>query len=148
MDTAFWYVIDNGITSEAMYPYTAKDQTCKYQPSQKVYQIASCAEVTANKTASLVEAIVNQPVAVAVEADQLGFQLYKRGVFSGSCGTDLDHGVLAVGYGTLDGKDYWKVKNSWGGSWGNAGYIYILKTGDGPGQCGIQMENAVPLRSL
>ena len=105
----------------------------------KVYQIASCAEVVANKTASLVEAIINQPVAVAVEADQIGFQLYRRGVFSGNCGTDLDHGVLATGYGTQDGLGYWKVKNSWGGNWGNQGYIYLLKSGDGPGQCGIQM---------
>jgi len=111
--------------------------------------MASCAEVTPNKTASLVEAIVNQPVSVAVEADQLGFQLYKRGVFSGTCGHDLDHGVLAVGYGIKDeGTNFWKVKNSWGANWGDAGYIYIFKDGDGPGQCGIQMENAVPLQSL
>lgn len=82
---------------------------------------------------------MNQPVAVAVEADSLGFQLYKKGVFSGKCGTDLNHGVLAVGYGTLDGVGFWKVKNSWGANWGNQGYINLLKSGDGPGQCGIQM---------
>lgn len=105
----------------------------------KAYQIASCAEVVANSTSKLIEAVANQPVAVAVEADDLGFQLYRSGVFKGKCGTDLNHGVLATGYGALDGTDYWKVKNSWGQNWGNQGYIYLWRNGDGPGQCGIQM---------
>lgn len=98
MDAAMWYVIDNGITDETTYPYKARDQKCSYKDTQKVYQIKNCAEVTANKTAALVEAVATQPVAISVEADQAGFQFYKSGVFNGKCGTDLDHGVLCLGY--------------------------------------------------
>jgi len=148
MDSAMWYVIDNGITDAATYPYKAHDQKCAYKDTQKVYQIKNCAEVTANKTASLIEAVVNQPVAIAIEADEAGFQFYKTGVFNGKCGTDLDHGVLLVGYGNLNGAEYWKVKNSWGSAWGTNGFILIAKGGDGPGLCGIQMENTVPLQSV
>ena len=89
-------------------------------------------------------AIAQQPVSVAIQANQLGFQLYKSGVFTGRCGTNLDHGVLAVGYGTEGGKDYYKVKNSWGAGWGRQGYIYMERTGDGKGKCGIQMVASFP----
>lgn len=112
------------------------------------YQIRSCADVKANSTQALIEAIYNQPVAVAVEADSSGFQLYRSGVFSGRCGTDLNHGVLATGYGTFNSVNYWKIKNSWGQAWGNQGYILLLRSDDGPGQCGVQMENNVPLQSV
>jgi len=69
--------------------------------------------------------IWQQPVSVAIAASHLSFQLYKKGVYSGLCGTKLDHGVLAVGYGMMDGKKFFKVKNSWGSGWGSKGYIYI-----------------------
>lgn len=71
---------------------------------------------------------MKQPVSISVEADTIQFQLYKSGVFTGKCGTDLDHGIVLTGYGTLNGKDYWKCKNSWGQDWGTQGYIYIVKT--------------------
>merc|ERR1711904_262489 len=84
---------------------------------------------------SLLNAVQNVgPVSVAIEADQSSFQLYKSGVLTGSCGTNLDHGVLAVGFGTSGGTDYWKVKNSWGASWGDKGYILIQR---GVNKCGI-----------
>ena len=94
MDAAFWYVIDHGITEASTYPYTARTQTCKYADSQAVYRIQNCAEVTPNKTAALIDAVLAQPVSISVEADQSSFQLYKSGVFSGNCGHNLDHGVF------------------------------------------------------
>jgi C1A family cysteine protease len=88
------------------------------------------------------------PVSVAIEADERDFQLYKSGVFSGKCGTNLDHGVLAVGYGTDLGMDYYKVKNSWSTTWGDKGYIRLAKGSSyngGKGQCGILLEASYPV---
>lgn len=140
MDASFWYVIDNGIALDSKYPYAGKDQKCAYKPGMKAFGIRDCAEVPANKTIALQSAVAKQPVSIAVEADTVQFQFYRSGVFSGKCGTDLDHGIVLTGYGTLDGKDYWKCKNSWGASWGMSGYILIQRTSaDGPGECGILM---------
>lgn len=90
-------------------------------------------------------AVAQQPVSVAIQANHMSFQLYRKGVYTGLCGTKLDHGVLAVGYGALDGKDYWKVKNSWGSGWGSSGYIMIERTGDGKGKCGIYEAASFPI---
>ena len=95
----------------------------------------------------MMEALAGQPVAIAIQADQKDFQLYKSGVFTGSCGTRLDHGVLAVGYGSLDGEDYYKVKNSWGTTWGDNGYILLGRGSSynrGKGQCGMLMSASFP----
>jgi C1A family cysteine protease len=92
-------------------------------------------------------ALVQQPVSVAVEADQDVFQLYGGGVMTKKCGTNLDHGVLAVGYGTLNNQDYWLVKNSWGADWGQKGYIMLGRGTQygATGQCGIQMDPSFPV---
>jgi len=145
MDDAFYYVIDNGITLESKYPYKAVDGTCKYNATDKAFQITNCVDVTVEKALPLKAAIAQQPVSVAIDAAHASFQLYKSGVYSGLCGTNLDHGVLAVGYGTDSSKPFFKVKNSWGASWGSNGYIYILNKGDGKGQCGIQLAASFPV---
>ena len=95
----------------------------------------------------MMSALAQQPVAIAIQADDVSFQLYKSGVYTESCGTNLDHGVLAVGYGSMTGGDYYKVKNSWGTTWGDAGYIYFGRGSQynkGQGQCGMLIEPSYP----
>ena len=84
------------------------------------------------------------PLAIAIEADKFCFQTYSSGVFDNTkCGTNLDHAVLAVGYGTENGQEYWLVKNSWNTTWGDEGYIKIAIV-DGDGICGVQMDPEYP----
>jgi len=145
MDYGFQYIIKNGgIGSEASYPYTAKDGSCKKVPS--VATITGFKDVPTNSETALMTAIVQQPVSVAVEADQDSFQFYAGGVMTKACGTNLDHGVLAVGYGTEGTADYYQVKNSWGADWGAKGYILLGRGAafKAAGQCGIQMDPSYP----
>lgn len=149
MDDAFQYIHNNGgITTEANYPYTATDGVCSTtKEAQVVTTVASYTDVPADSDAALMNAIAQQPVSVAVEADQNSFQLYAGGVMTATCGTALDHGVLAVGYGTTGGQDYYKVKNSWGADWGMAGYILLGRGpsyNGGAGQCGILSAASYP----
>ena len=144
MDFAFQYVEKNGIETESDYPYTGSDDTCAASTSKTSWKINGFVDVPQNVSAQLKAAVALNPVSVAIEADGFWFQFYTGGVYSSSCGTDLDHGVLAVGYGTDSGQNYWIVKNSWGGSWGESGYIRIADNGDGPGLCGILMSASYP----
>jgi KDEL-tailed cysteine endopeptidase len=142
MDSAFKWIIDEnqgGIAGESDYPYTARDGSCKKKSS--VSKITGYKDVAASDDSALVAALNLGPVSVAIEADQSCFQFYHSGVLSDpSCGTNLDHGVLAVGYDTdPTGGDYYNVKNSWGTSWGDKGFIKLAR-GDkagNDGQCGI-----------
>jgi C1A family cysteine protease len=143
MDRAFKYMEANGLCTEAAYPYKAVGGTCqKSSCTASAYtHLSGYKDVTTTENA-LGAAVDIGPVSVAIEADQAGFQLYKSGVFSGACGQTLDHGVLTVGYGTDSGQDYWKVKNSWGTSWGEQGYIRMIRNKD---ECGIANEPSYPL---
>ena len=146
MDDGFKYVIDNGLCTEDSYKYTASDGACT--KCTEVVTISSFVDVEQNNESALQQAVYKQPVAVAIEADQLAFQFYHSGVLSSSCGTNLDHGVLLVGWGTLNGKEYWKVKNSWGSSWGSDGYVLLSRNVSAKeGQCGIAMMASYPIVS-
>ena len=126
MALAFMYTERNPLELESEYPYTAVGGKCQYTASKGVGKVKSYTNVPKNSPAQLQAAIAKAPVSVAIEADQISFQSYKSGVITTGCGTNLDHGVLAVGYGTdATAGDYFIVKNSWGASWGDQGYVLI-----------------------
>jgi KDEL-tailed cysteine endopeptidase len=146
MDDAFQYAMDNGMCLESAYPYTAKGGDC--QKCDTVVEMSSCTDVTKNNQIDLKEAVSRGPVSIAIEADTKAFQLYTSGVLTGdACGTNLDHGVLIAGYGEEDGTEYWLVKNSWGPSWGDEGYIKIARSDstNDAGVCGIAMQASYPV---
>jgi len=146
MDYAFKYIETAPLMLEADYPYTGRHSflsKCKYDASKAVGKVVGFTDVKMDTTgAQLKAALAKGPVSVAIEADQSIFQSYTSGVItSSSCGTQLDHGVLAVGYGTEKGTDYFLVKNSWGPSWGAEGYVKIATAGN---TCGIQSQPSYP----
>jgi len=147
MDNAFTYVIKNGgLDTEASYPYTARDGTCKYNPANSGGTLSKFVDVTAGSEAALQSAVATVgPVSVAIDASHNSFQFYKSGIYNEPlCSSkNLDHGVLAVGYGTSSGTNYWIVKNSWGTVWGNQGYIQMTK--DKRNQCGIATAASYPI---
>merc|ERR1712151_1270817 len=159
---AMGWVKSNGICSDESDPYQCMDQTsadCTGHSCQKSACTTvlkgggwlSKGDVTAASSvgtaeADLEAAVAQQPVSVAIEADQRVFQLYKGGVLSDdACGQNLDHAVLAVGYGVDGDAKYWKVKNSWSDKWGEAGYIRLARgKTSGYGECGIRHMASFP----
>lgn len=101
------------------YPYTAVTGSCNQNDSLGKVKVNSYATVPESSVAQLKAAIAEGPVSVTVQADSTVFQMYHGGVLdSDQCGTNLDHAITAVGYGSEDGKDYYLVRNSWGAGWG------------------------------
>ncbi|KAI4296909.1 hypothetical protein L6164_036828 [Bauhinia variegata] len=147
MDNGFQYIINNkGIASEADYPYQGTDGTCRNRSKGfPAARISGYEDVPANSEEQLLQAVINQPVSVAISVDT-DFHMYGGGVFTGGCGISLNHAVTIIGYGTsIDGTKYWLVKNSWGESWGENGYMKLLRDSDSPeGLCGIAMRASYP----
>jgi len=145
MTQAFDYIKKNkGIDTEASYPYTATGpNTCKFKAADIGSTIVSYTNVASGSEADLIAKINEGPVSVAIDASHSSFQLYTTGIYyEPACSsTQLDHGVLAVGYGTST-KDYYIVKNSWGLSWGNKGYIEMSRNRNN--NCGIATMATIP----
>jgi len=151
------YIAAHGDTTEAAYPYTSGGGTTgpclcgttdACTPSTDTTQLNAITMAAPTTGANFIAShIVQQPVSVAVQANQAVFQNYGPGQYpnnimcAAACGTSLDHAILVVGYDTVGGQAYWKVKNSWGTTWGEAGYIYMCQS-SGNGECGINMEPA------
>ena len=151
--TLDWIGKYGGLCTEEAYPYvsgtTLKANTCDNSCSKIIEStVKSTVSVLVNSDSAMMTALSQQPVSIAIQADQKEFQLYSSGVFTATCGTDLDHGVLLVGYGTDNNQDYYIMKNSWGSSWGENGYMRMGRGNiynDGKGQCGLLMEGAYPI---
>ncbi|MCD7459697.1 hypothetical protein HAX54_041654 [Datura stramonium] len=131
MDPAFEWVINNGgINSEVDYPYTVSQGTCNItKVNHKVVTIDGYQDVPPEETALLC-AVAQQPVSVGIDGTSSDFQLYRGGIYDGSCSSspdDLSHGVLIVGYGSEGDDDYWIIKNSWGTSWGVEGAAVLMR---------------------
>lgn len=148
MDYAFKYVIAvGGQMPTSSYPYTAVQGTCKFSASAVVAKIKSYADVPQGSCSTLLTFATRQPTSVAIAVDSQ-FQAYKTGVYSDTtCGTGLNHGVTVVGYGTdsASNKQYWLVRNSWGSSWGQQGYIWMDRNvSPSTGICGICLAASAP----
>ncbi|XP_059623930.1 cysteine proteinase mucunain-like [Cornus florida] len=151
MDYAFEFIISNGgMDSEDHYPYQGIDTKCDpIRKNARVVSIDGYEDVPPFDENALKKAVAHQPVSVAIEATGRALQLYLSGVFTGECGTALDHGVAVVGYGTENGVDYWIVRNSWGNSWGENGYIRMERNAVDAfaGKCGIAMQASYPIKN-
>ena len=146
MHLAFMYAESHPLMTEADYPYTPHTSllACKYKKEKGVAKVTTYKDVTKNSSAQLKAALNIGPVSVGIEADRPVFHAYTGGIInSTTCGTTMDHGVLAVGYGSENGVDYYIVKNSWGSDWGEQGFVRIA-IADGAGICGIQSQASQP----
>jgi len=154
MEQAFGWVETNGVCTETSDPYVCQSQTsaqCTGSKCSSCTKALNPGDVTGftnvpQSEGGLEAAVAQQPVSVAIEADKTVFQHYTSGVLTNeACGENLDHGVLAVGYGTDNGQKYWKVKNSWGTTFGENGYIRIEKgSAEVGGECGIRKDASYP----
>ncbi|XP_073154188.1 senescence-specific cysteine protease SAG39-like [Henckelia pumila] len=148
MESAFKFIVNNiGLTTESDYPYQGISGTCNSQKEESsAATITGYENVPVNDESSLLKAVANQPVSVSIDASGQSFQFYSSGVITSDCGTNLDHGVTAVGYGkTENGTKYWLVKNYWGSEWGEAGYVRVARDVEAKeGMCGIAMQACYP----
>jgi len=146
MPPALHYIEDHGIIASSDYPYRAVDQSCKESQHQPAVKISGYAETPRGDENALQAALERQPVAVSVQADRPSFRFYSGGVLDDpACGTYLNHGIAAVGFDASPSaagvKPHYIVRNSWGTTWGENGYVRMVI---GKNQCGIALENSYP----
>jgi cathepsin L len=139
MDNAYQSVIkDQGgfFNLESDYPYTGKDGNCHFYADKGYAQIKADYQVKPDEDSLKIAAATLGPIAIAIDASHISFQLYRKGIYDPLiCSSkNLDHAVGLVGYGT-DGKDFWLVRNSWGTGWGEKGYIRMVRNKNN--RCGV-----------
>ena len=148
MTSAYDYVVrrqSGHFMLETDYPYTGYDGTCRYSSSKATSQCTGYVEVSEYDEDDLAAKISSLgPAAIAIDASNWSFQLYSGGIYDeSSCSQyNLDHGVGCVGYGSTGSQNYWIVRNSWGTSWGEDGYIRMIK--DKNNQCGEASMACIP----
>ncbi|KAK9498917.1 hypothetical protein O3M35_003461 [Rhynocoris fuscipes] len=147
MDQAFEYIKDNkGIDTEESYPYEAREGRCRFESRNVGSTDNGYVDIAEGNEEALRNALATVgPVSVAIDAGHQSFQFYSKGIYNEpKCSSsNLDHGVLVVGYGRENGQDYWLVKNSWGPSWGERGYIKMIRNKNNA--CGIASMASYPL---
>jgi len=146
MDYAFTYAETHFMEKESDYTYTGRDGTCQYSQPKGVAEVSTYKDIKHNSDESLMDALQNGPVSIAIDAEGIAFQMYRKGIIKRFCGDSLDHGVLVVGYGSeANGGEYYIVKNSWGSSWGEDGYVLLGAHNKGKtGTCGCLQEPSMP----
>jgi len=146
MTSAMDYIIANGgIDTEQSYPYTAEDgPSCAYNAKNSGATLKSYVNVNSGDENDLQTKVYTGPTSVAIDASNMSFQTYSSGVYDepNCSSSQLDHGVLAIGWGTDSGVDYWLVKNSWGTGWGQQGFIWMSRNKSN--QCGIATMATLP----
>lgn len=159
MGPVFNYAEGHNLCRMDSYPYKAKAgkcqmRTCTVGAAKGAFTgwkgLAPIGKLIPATYTAMMSAVAQQPVSVSVEADKDVFHHYASGVVDGLCGQMPDHGVLVVGYGHDSSlkKDYWKIKNSWGSTWGENGYVRILRGASstlGRGECAVLNSPAYPV---
>lgn len=153
MQTGYSYSKTSPIVPLSDYAYksgrTQKHGKCQYKKSEGVVGAKSYNYVTKNNVSALKNAVEQQPVSISIDASSNYFNSYSSGILNNAskCGTGLDHAVMIAGWGTQNGTDFWLVKNSWGTSWGESGYIRFEIT-SGAGMCGCQKQPLYPTKTF
>jgi len=141
---AYMWTKHNGVTDRDNYPYTARDGSCQSYDKNTAYYNPSWGVNIPFSPSSLKSSIVQRATSVGVIAE--GLQHYTGGIFNGDCGgIQVDHAVLAVGYGEENGQKFWRIKNSWAEAWGEKGYFRLERSDSiGTGKCAVQTQTSYP----
>ena len=132
-----FYTYSKAMYTEDSYPYTAADGSCSDgSPDSPVRNYRNAQVQSSWDESTIKNALSSQVLSIAVSAGNNHWYYYNSGILNTQhCGSSIDHAVAMVGWGSQDGTDYWIIRNSWGDSWGEGGYIRVATTPSGNGIC-------------